>query len=909
MFASPALEPGARLGPYEIVEAIGAGGMGEVYRARDSRLGRDVAIKVVPPLFAEDRDRLARFEREARVLASLSHPNIAQIHGLEETDGQRALVMELVEGDTLAERIARGPMPVSEALAIAGQVCDALDAAHEHGIVHRDLKPANVKVRPDGTVKVLDFGLARVLEVHDPSSVEAMQSPTLTALGTRAGMILGTVAYMSPEQARGKPVDRRADIWAFGAVLYELLTGRRAFVGSEISDTLAAVLKDEPDWTALPKGVPASVRRVLRRCLERDVSRRVRDIGDVRLELSEAIHEPTGEGASSGVSAGRSVRLWQAWAALMTLLVVVIAIIAALELQSKTGRPPSRLELFLPQGAINGDFVSVSPDGRKVVAAAPGQGLWMRDLSSPEWRRLPGTENLVSSAFWSPDSRYLAFGVQNQLKRLDTFGGPPETLCTVPSDAEGSGSWSRDGVIIFGSWGGGAGGPVWRVSQSGGVAIPLTELDTSRGEVYHTWPVFLEDGRHFLYFRSGPPDVAGIYAGSLDAKPADQSRDRILATEFTAAYANGHVFFIRGTRVWGPATVMAQPFNRSSLRLEDAPVAIDEAVMTSWYGTELFSVSPGGVLAYRTASAPVDSQLTWVDREGKTVSTVGSPTFIGGGLRLSPDGKRAIFRDATYDVPGDLWTVDLSSGQPTRLTFHKNDYSPAVWSPDGARVAYAGGQMGDTIYEMSSTGTGNERELLKEPLLSHFVTDWSGDGRFLLYHTENAPKTGADVWVLPLEGERNPVLLLGDRFNEWAARFSPDMKWIAYSSTETAGGADVFVRPFVVSPSGRPAVGDGKWQISRDGGFWSVWSGWPSDKEILFMGDFRTSPFNVLASTVDTNGAALKSATPLRLFNQRGFGDVTPDGQRFLYAVPQAPQRTAPASINVVINWPALLKK
>jgi Tol biopolymer transport system component len=565
---------------------------------------------------------------------------------------------------------------------------------------------------------------------------------------------------------------------------------------------------------------------------------------------------------------------------------------------SRTAGPVSRLEVSLPDGTAPVTFLSLSPDGRKLVAAVPGQGLWIRDFSAVEWRRLPGTE-LSQSAFWSPDSRYLAFAVTNQLKKLDTLGGPPETLCTVTGDADGSGSWNGDGVIIFGSWGGGSSGPIWKVSQSGGTATALTEVDTSKGEVYHTWPAFLEDGKRFLYFRSGPSEVAGIYAGSLDARPKDQSRERILGSQLAATYAKGYLFFMRET------TLMGQPFDSRALRLKDGPIAVAPTVQTSWYGTEAMSVSPGGALAYRTAFAPVSSQLAWLDRQGKTVSTVGSPSLTGA-VSLSPDGKRAIVRDAEYDKLGDLWAVDLSSGERTRLTFHRNSYSPAVWSPDGNRIAYSGGNQGDTIFEMSSVGVGNERELLKEPLTTHYVTSWSRDGRFLLYHTENTPKTGYDVWALPLEGEWKPVLLLGESYNEWAAQFSPDTKWIAYASMEIPGGAEVFVRPFVVSPSGRPGLGDGKWQVSRDGGFWPSWG---HDKEIIFLGDYRSGLNTIFASTVETSGAAFKSETPRRLFTQPGYWDVTRDGQQILFALPQAVRPTAPPSINVVLNWPALLRK
>ena len=891
------LTPGTRLHAYEITAAIGAGGMGEVYRARDTRLGRDVAIKVLPSDVAIDTDRLVRFEREAQILASLNHPNIAAIYGVEDAAGVPALVMELVDGPTLADRIVSGPIPIDDVLPIARQIADALEAAHEQGIIHRDLKPANIKVRPDGAVKVLDFGLAKALDPAASHGGSAMNSPTVSMHATRAGIILGTAAYMAPEQARGKALDRRVDIWAFGVVLYEMLCGTRLFGGEEISDTLALVLTNEPDWTALPANTPQPIHRLLRRCLDKDPKRRLASASDARLEIADALREPVDHAVRPAPTAVRSVRLWQTIAALVTLVAVVLL---AWMFRPSALEPVNRVDVPLPEGLTRGDYIAVSPDGRKVVlVAGPPSGLWLRDLGSLEWRRLPGTEG-GQNPFWSPDSRYVAFVVGAQLKKVDTTGGPPETVCTVPGTVVASGSWNRDGVIVFGSWGGGSGGPLWRVSQAGGTATALTEVDIAKGERYHTWPTFLEDGTHFLYFRSGPPEISGIYAGALDTRPADQSKTRILANQLTPNYANGHVFFMRAT------TMMAQPFDRQRLQLTGAPVAIADAIRTTWYGTEVFSVSSGGSLAYATASAVENSQLTWVDRQGKVISTVGSPS-LDGAVSLSPDEKRAVVRDAAYDVPGDLWTVDLSSGRRTRLTFNRNNYSPGVWSPDGARIAYSGGNLGDTVYVKASSGTSDEIALLKEAGTRHFVTSWSRDGRFLLYHTENAPKTGYDVWALPLGGDRKPVLLFGDSFNEWAARFSPDGRWIVYASTETGGG-DLFVRPFTVSASGEPASGVGKWQVSRGAGNWPVWR---ADQEILFSGGFPWVPGSaVMAATVHSSRAALETGVPQRLFASSGVGawDVTADGQRFLIAMPLV-QRAAPTSINLILNWPALLKK
>ncbi len=793
------LTPGTRLHAYEITAAIGAGGMGQVYRARDTRLGRDVAIKVLPSDVAIDGDRLVRFEREAQILASLNHPNIAALYGVEDATGTPALVMELVDGPTLADTIATGPIPIRDALPIAKQIAEALEAAHEQGIIHRDLKPANIKVRPDGAVKVLDFGLAKALDPGAWQSGSATNSPTISMHATRAGIILGTAAYMAPEQARGKAVDRRVDMWAFGVVLYEMLSGRRLFGGEEISDTLALVLTGEPDWTKLPANTPEPIQRLLRRCLDKDPKRRLASASDARLEIDDALRGPVERAARPSPTDVRSIRLWRAIAALVTLIALAVA---ALKFRPSAVHPTSRVDVALPEGTSRGDYVSVSPDGRKlVITAGPPSGLWMRDLGSLEWRLLPGTEG-GQSPFWSADGRYVAFAVGDQLKKVDTTGGPPETLCTVPGITVASGSWNRDGVIVFGTWGGGSGGPLWRVSQAGGTATALTEVDISRGERFHTWPTFLEDGKHFLYFRSGPPETAGIYAGSLDTKPAEQSQTRILANELAATYADGHLFFMRAM------TMMAQPFDRGRLQLTGTPVAIADPIETTWYGTEVFSASPGGALAYATAPPVESSQLTWVNRQGKALSTVG-PRGADAAISLSPDEKRAVVRDADYNVPGDLWTVDMSDGRRTRLTFRRNNYSPGVWSHDGTRIAYSGGSLGDTVYVKASSGSAEEIELLKEAGTRHFVTSWSRDGRFLLYHTENTPNTGYDVWVLPLEGERKPVRLLGGSFNEWAAQFSPDGRWIVYVSMETGDGRSSCVHsPFPIRAS-RPWVRKG----------------------------------------------------------------------------------------------------
>jgi len=482
---------------------------------------------------------------------------------------------------------------------------------------------------------------------------------------------------------------------------------------------------------------------------------------------------------------------------------------------------------------------------------------------------------------------------------LDMQGGPPETLATLPGDGGGSGSWNANGDMVLGSWGGGSGGPLWTVSQAGGVPKALTEVDVARGELYHTWPTFLPDGRRFLYFRSGPRDVAGMYVGSLDVLPAEQSRQRIAPTEQPATYVNGHVLFLRA------GTLMAQRFDAGRLQLEDQPVPVAEDVEITWFSTGVFSASASGVLAYRAASATETFQLTWVDRQGRTLGTLGPPS-TDESVALSPDGTRAVVKDSPYGIPGDLWTVDVASAARTRLTLDGSVYSPGVWSPDGASIAYAAGSSGDTLYAKAASGLGGARELLREPGLRHYTTSWSRDGRFLLYHTENAPNGGYDLWALSLDSGR-PHLLLGEAFNEWAGTFSPDMRWIAFSSLEAGASSEIYVRPFRASEAdGQPVLGDDKWQISEGGGNWALWR---HDGEILF----NNFPLEraAFAALVDGSGPDFSRGVQHRLevpWVSSARADSTPDGQRFLIAVPQT-QGADRTSIRVVLNWPTLLAR
>ena len=873
------LQPGAKLSHYEIVSPIGKGGMGEVWKGRDPRLNRDVAIKISAQQFTD------RFEREAHAIAALNHANICTLYDI----GPNYLVMELVEGPTLAERIAQGPVPLEEALRIAKQVADALEAAHEKGIVHRDLKPANIKIRPDRSVKVLDFGLAKSGEFAELTS----DSPTML---TVAGMILGTAAYMAPEQARGEVVDKRADIWAFGVVLYEMLTAQRLFDGRTVSDTLASVIKDEPDW----RKVPVRVQRLLRACLQKDPRNRLQAIGDWRLLLEET------SGTESPARTGGPPHIVNK-AVMAAAVVFALAAVGVSAVHFREKPPvayPTRFQIPLPDKGDFGGYVAVSPDGHKLAFPTTGAdgGLWVRDLDSLELRLLPGTQNAIAP-FWSPDSRFIAFGAGSQLKKVDVAGGPPQTLCEVPTPV-GSGAWNREGVILFGGRGR---GPMRQVPEAGGVATDVTALDASQQDVFQSLPTFLPDGRHFVYFRwNGVAEKRGIFAGSLDVKPSDQSRERLVATTFggvwapSATGAGGHLFFMRD------GTLMAQLFDASRLKLTGQPIPVAEQVGTVG-ANGFFSISANGSLAYRAGGSTANRQLTWFDRQGKQSATAFDPgPYLD--LSLAPDGSRGAILRGPAQSP-DIWLHDFMRGVSTRFTFDQNAVESTligkgpVWSPDGNRIAFSslrGGVL--DLFEKPSSGAGNEA-LLVHSGSSETPDDWSRDGRFLLY-TELNGKTNYDLMVLPLEGnDRKPVPLANTTFAEAQGSFSPDTRWFAYGSNES-GRIEVYVQPFTPPGSGSPPA-VGKWQISRDGGARPKWRA--DGKELIFRAP-NGSPMAVDITT----SPAFQAGIPKPLFTMPtnvGPWDMTADGKRFLAATPLQAQQTTSTPITVVLDWEAGLKK
>jgi eukaryotic-like serine/threonine-protein kinase len=883
------LSSGEQLGHYKILSMIGKGGMGEVYLGTDTRLGRSVAIKV------SSREFNDRFEREAHAISTLNHPNICTLHDV----GPNYLVMEYLEGETLSKIIERGPLPPDKALTYAVQIVDALAAAHAKGVIHRDLKPGNIIITKNGA-KVLDFGLAKI-SAEKISLESAANIQTITEPITRAGAVLGTLYYMPPEQVEGKDTDERSDIFSFGVVLYEMITGHRPFSGDTQAAVLASLLKDPPPpMSQYQPAVPRALERVVRKCLEKKPEDRWHSARDLKptLELID-LDAPGMSTSSASTSVPIPVqtpaqRKWL-WLALAGALLVILAAGAAvLWLKPSAPARATRFEVTLPEGVQFSQYVSVSPDGHKLVFNATGDkaGLWIRDLDTLQWRQLPGTDG-SSSPFWSPDSRFLGFSVANELKKIEVAGGPPQTLCKSPS-AVGTGAWSKDNVILFG---GKPNGPLRRVSAAGGIPTDVTVIDSKRGENYHLIPTFLPDGKHFVYTISGSPEVSGVYVGSLDVKPAEQSKERILTTTLGAPYVDGNIFFIR------EGTLMAQSFDAGKLQLRGEPVPVAEHV-----GAELssgfFAVSPTGVLAYRTGAAiTAGLQHTWFDREGKATGTFGEPNNDFG-VRLSPDGTHAAERDAAGQTRGDIWLLDFARGVRTRLTFRQSLGSYPVWSPDGSRIAFSAGDSPDTIYEKSASGAGEEKELLKKPGEVMLPTSWSHDGRFLLYYTASVPKTGSDLWVLSLEGDRKAIPLLTTDFNEGLGDFSPDGRWVAYVSNES-GRNEVYVRPFVASGPSGPSLGEGKWQVSKDGGTNPRWRA--DGKEIIF--NFGLA---ILSVDVNASGAGFQMGTAKQLFRapaNNGW-DVTGDGKRFLMIVPpnQAAQ-AAPTPITVVLNWQADLKK
>jgi Tol biopolymer transport system component len=860
--------------------------MGEGYRARDTALHREVAIKVLPDLFAQDPDRLVRFTREAQTLAALNHPNIAQIYGLEGS----ALVMELVDGEDLSLQIARGAKPLAEALAIAKQIADALEAAHEQGIVHRDLKPANIKVRADGTVKVLDFGLAKALggeragAIADPSN-----SPTLTGHATQMGMIIGTAAYMAPEQARGKAVDRRADIWAFGVIVYEMLTGRRAFPGEEISDVLAAVLRQEIDLTQLPADTPASVRRLLRRCLERDPRKRLSAIADARLEIDEP--EPLAVAPANAPAATPSM-LARIWPALIA--VAITAAVAASIWPRATdaaGVRLARLSILPPPGERvfpDSSAVTVSPDGTMVafvvgVVARSESQLWVRSLASASARRLEGGDGAVLP-FWSPDSRRIGFFTNSKLKTIAASGGRADTLADTPGPR--GATWNADNVIVYTP---DAGGPLYRIAATGGTPVAVTTLDQARGEFGHRFPAFLPDGNHFLYAAlPGRDGRFDIFAGSL----SDQSRTLVASLEAAPVFAEpGWLLYAR------QGVLTALPFDAKALKVTGDPVTLDDepaSVLdpaTSMTAGRSVSVSATGSLAYYSASS-VNTTATWYDATGAQIGTLNLPPGHYETLSISPDGTRGVAVRSVSPSESSLWLVDLLRGGASPLSTGRGRNDSPVWSQDSARVVFAGDRDGvQDLYVKNVNDATPEQPLFRSKVPFKGPAAWSRDGQWITI-TQLDRDSAQNIWLIDAAGTKPPTAIVTGPGRDIGGPISPDGHWMAFAADDS-GRLELFVQPFP-SPGRRV-------QVSEKG---AVGAWWTQDgRQLLFIGgDLRT------LWRVDVQpGATFAVGTPRQIATLPEdivSADSVPDRKRFLAI---APERTGIGSITVVQNWRAAL--
>ena len=868
---------GKTVAHYKVTSKLGEGGMGEVWRAQDTKLGRDVALKVLPESFAQDPERLERFEREARVLASLSHANIAGIHGLEDVEGKRFIVMEVAEGETLSERIAKGPLPVEEAARIARQIAEALEIAHEKGIVHRDLKPGNVMVTADGGVKVLDFGLAKAMGIHplSGSSGQESQSPTLAPGMTQAGMLLGTAGYMSPEQARGKSVDRRTDNWAFGCVLFEMLGGRKAFDGETVTDVLGAIVHKDPEIDKLPSNVPLRIRRLLQQCLQKDSTRRLQSIGDARIALEEWLENPEAV-ATAPVPTWRRALPWAA------ALAAAVAgwLLAWATLPGSSPEPVRRFQYTLPDQTFFTDLgasVVVAPDGQR-LAYVIGSGTGTRELFVRPLDRYEGS-SLASGAiaespyhpFFSPDGDWLGYVTRTELKKVSVTGGAPITLAAAQFSR--GASWGLDGTIVF--------AParqtgLSKISATGGEVTALTALDEAAGELSHRWPQWLPGGRAVL-FTSATGEGANIETAIEAVVVASGKRTVVHRGGYYARYVKtGHILYVQD------GTLFALAFDPERLQASGSQMPVLEGIESQpGEGAAQFAVSGDGILAYVPGSASMSTfPVVWVDRTGG-IETLWEEPGIYGTPSLSPDGRRlglSVLRDKSWDV----WTYDLERGVATRLTFGDGYDADLVWSPDGKWIAFASDREGPpTVFRKRTDGSG-EAERLHEPGLVDFAAPmtWSPDGETLIIQTVSQ-QGGDDLFFLRLGVEDELEPFLTTPFGERDPSFSPDGRWIAYVSDET-GRPEVYV--------GTYPAGGGKWQISDSLGAQPRWSA--SGRELFY----RTTD-GIMAVEVDGRGEGFKAGKARSLFSGPFLGgisgvtvpglsfpdyDVSADGQRFV---------------------------
>jgi eukaryotic-like serine/threonine-protein kinase len=873
----PALALGFELGPYRIVEPLDAGAMGEVYRAHDTRLGRDVAVKVLPSALSGDPERVARLQGEARLLASVNHPHIATIHGFEIAGRVHALVMELIEGPSLADRLGHGPLAVSEALELARQIAEALEAAHEKGIVHCDLKPANIKLTTQKTVKVLDFGLAKANPRYQRSP---HMSPRDGRAASGTGVIAGTPAYMSPEQARGEHADRLSDVWAFGCVLYEMLAAQPPFGRATVTETLAAVLEREPSWTALPPTVPDGVRRLLRRCLEKDPRRRLHDIADARIEIEDAVRTPDAlSPAPTPAALGRRIHV----VAIVTVLLLMSTLVGfwILYVRAPESVPELRVDITTPVMPDPGAF-AMSPDGRQLVFAGEYEGqvrLWVRRLDQGIARPLTGTEG-ARAPFWSPDGRNIGFFAGGEMKRVDVRGGPAQTIVGVVAGT--AAAWGSDGTILFSST------PMpslQRVRASGG---PVERVTIATADATsHRYPRFVNGGPQFLFFAGGSEAVRGVYLASLDSPDAirlvpSDSQGSLLPPDW--------LVFVR------QGTLFAQHLDLARRTLRGEPLVVADTVLSDPInGIAAVSASDTGVLTYRAGPSQT-TRLTWFDRSGKAVGTIGSADATEfSNLRLSPDGRRVAGERTIRNVT-DVWVLDsarqirFTRGSPERVTRFP------LWSPDAGRIAFEAIGANSVRLSAKPSAGGDDEEVLFESAETKIPCDWSRDGRFLIYYAPD-PKTGTDLWVLPLDGAPKPFTFLKTEANELWGQFSPDGRWVAYQSNQS-GRFEIYVRAFR-GPGGQTLVSTG-------GGVYPRWS--HDGKELYYIApDARLMAVSISAKTT------IEAGLPTALFQTRKVGgglnvinrghqyDVAPDG-RFLVDVEAG---ATPPPLTLLMHWSA----
>jgi len=890
------LSAGTRLGPYEILAPLGAGGMGEVYKARDARLERVVAIKVLPEHLSASPELRQRFEREAKTISQISHPHICALYDVNREDETEYLVMEYLEGETLAERLDKGPLPLEQTLRYGIEIADALDKAHRQGIVHRDLKPGNMMLTKSG-VKLLDFGLAK-FQAGGRDAAASSVSRLATEMRasqplTERGTVLGTFQYMSPEQLEGNEADARSDIFAFGAVLYEMATGKKAFSGKSQASLIGSILRDDPPAISeIAPMTPPALSRVVKTCLAKDPEDRFQTAHDAKLQLQWIAEGGSQAGVPAPIIARRKTREKLAWTAAAAALIAAALFAAGYFRRAPRYVSPIRASLLFPEKMLLGEL-AVSPDGRRVAFTAAkrggGPGLWVRSLDAPASQLVPDTEG-ASFPFWSPDSRFVAFFADGKLKKVDSVGGPVLAIC----DAERGvgGTWNRDDTIVFGPKPTAA---LYRVPASGGQPVAVTKLDASRHETAHRYPQFLPDGRHFLYMAAnlaGPPDdpANAIRVGSLDGKV---SRPLVQGLS-NASYAAGQLLFVRD------GTLLAQPLDTGRLETKGVPVPVVPRVGSStWQSHSLFAASEG-LLVYAPAFAAT-GQLVWFDRNGKQIGSLGDP-----GLylepRISPDGgKVAIDVLDVAKNTSEIWIYDVSTGVGSKFVFGAwSDFFP-VWSPAGDRLIFASDRKAKGVrwdlWTKALDGSGEE--IFVESPDQRFPEDWSRDGRFLSFYAIPVQgKRNIQVWILTAGGDRRASPFATEALEQWDSRFSPDGHWVAYQSNES-GRFEVYVRPF-------PGPG-GKWHVSTAGGGHPRWN--KDGRELYYL-----SLDNKIMAVPVNLGASFRAGSPVELFAvhptsnpNSSVYDVTADGQRFLVNTVGSDEGSPPLSL--VVHWPALLEK